>query len=263
MTKHETPISDALRKSQEAIYPRKESEKFSGQWSENAVRTHRAITWLRCWEKCPETNPDEHFVFLWIAFNAAYAQHDDAVLAGKKEFVKEMKKIKEFLSAIADRDDNLRLVDIVDKFKDDIFEIIKKEFLSGDYWKARTQKAWKAARSKKDGFDRQVEQVETALRPSYRSKKKIKDVLLPTFERLYILRNQVLHGGATYGGRYNRRSLEPGSAILGACMPAILEIMLDALKKQPNMRVWGKVEYPPHLKTPDPINPNPPPPREY
>lgn len=36
------------------------------------IRVHRAISWLNRAEQC-KNDPDGKFVFLWISFNAAYA----------------------------------------------------------------------------------------------------------------------------------------------------------------------------------------------
>ncbi len=41
-----------------------------------ALRVHRSLSWLQRSEKCDDE--DGRFIFLWIAFNAAYAQSIDA-----------------------------------------------------------------------------------------------------------------------------------------------------------------------------------------
>jgi len=59
------------------------------------------------------------------------------------------------------------------------------------------------------------------------------------FDRLYVLRNQLVHGGATWNSQVNRAQLRHGVAILGTLLPQMLSIMLD----HPN-HDFGEVLYP-------------------
>ena len=64
-------------------------------------------------------------------------------------------------------------------------------------------------------------------------------VLLVLFDRLYTLRNQIIHGGATYGSEANREQLSHACKILTALLPEIVQIMqLHA------DRDWGRPFYP-------------------
>ena len=59
------------------------------------------------------------------------------------------------------------------------------------------------------------------------------------FNRLYTLRNQIIHGGATWNSSANRNQLRDATAILGDLVPALIEIMMD------NKDVhWGEACYP-------------------
>ena len=42
------------------------------------LRSHRGLSWLQRAEMCDD-DPDAKFIFLWIAFNAIYAQDLDAL----------------------------------------------------------------------------------------------------------------------------------------------------------------------------------------
>ena len=66
---------------------------------------------------------------------------------------------------------------------------------------------------------------------------RILDVL---FRRLYTLRNQIIHGGATFNSSVNREQLKTGCNILSLFLPVMLEIMM----KNHNEMVWGKTFYP-------------------
>ena len=58
-------------------------------------------------------------------------------------------------------------------------------------------------------------------------------------ERLYVLRNQLIHGGSTWNSGKNRDQVIDGRKFLKDFVPCLLEIML----KNPN-EDWGDNNYP-------------------
>jgi len=64
-------------------------------------------------------------------------------------------------------------------------------------------------------------------------------VLGIVFDRLYVLRNQLVHGGATWNSRVNRAQLKDGTAIMMAITPIIFSLMLD----HPELDL-GEIMYP-------------------
>ncbi len=58
-------------------------------------------------------------------------------------------------------------------------------------------------------------------------------------DRLYILRNQLIHGGGTFESKVNRKQLKDGVNMLELLVPTIINIML-----QNNEEDWGTVYYP-------------------
>ena len=73
----------------------------------------------------------------------------------------------------------------------------------------------------------------------YFQKSNVAEILTELLKRLYVLRNQLFHGGATYNGRVNRKQLKDACGILEKLVPIIIEIMID--NKGEN---WGKVSFP-------------------
>jgi hypothetical protein len=59
------------------------------------------------------------------------------------------------------------------------------------------------------------------------------------FDRLYVLRNQVVHGGATWNSSANRDQLRDGTRILGTLLPTIVDLMMDHPAED-----WGRPWYP-------------------
>jgi hypothetical protein len=64
-------------------------------------------------------------------------------------------------------------------------------------------------------------------------------VLGQVFERLYVLRNQLVHGGATWNGTVNRAQVRDGAALLGRLLLAFIDILMS----HPD-RDWGQPFYP-------------------
>ena len=58
--------------------------------------------------------------------------------------------------------------------------------------------------------------------------KKTGVVLSIVLDRLYVLRNQLVHGGATWNSVANRQQVRDGAAILMAVVPVVVDILIDA-----------------------------------
>lgn len=52
-------------------------------------------------------------------------------------------------------------------------------------------------------------------------------VLGIVFDRLYVLCNQLLHGGAVWNSRVNRRQVNDGATLLGDLVPVMLDLTLE------------------------------------
>ena len=64
-------------------------------------------------------------------------------------------------------------------------------------------------------------------------------ILTTLFNRLYVLRNQCMHGSATWQGSVNRDQVRSGAKIMGTLMPLFTDLMMSS----PNID-WGEPEYP-------------------
>jgi hypothetical protein len=65
--------------------------------------------------------------------------------------------------------------------------------------------------------------------------------LIPSvvFERGYVLRNQLVHGGATWNSGVNRDQVQQVAAVIDFLLPIFIDIMMD----NPT-RDWGRPFYP-------------------
>ena len=59
------------------------------------------------------------------------------------------------------------------------------------------------------------------------------------FSRMYTLRNQLIHGGATWNSSVNRDQLRGCSAFLGKRVPYVIQLMMDNTDT-----LWGDAAYP-------------------
>jgi hypothetical protein len=54
-----------------------------------------------------------------------------------------------------------------------------------------------------------------------------------------VLRNQLVHGGATWNSSINRDQVRDGAAVIGWLLPIFIDIMMDNPQQE-----WGPVAYP-------------------
>lgn len=177
------------------------------------IRIHRAISWLARAE-VEEEDRDAQFIFLWIAFNAAYAQE-----FGFEQ--SERETLREFLGRVLSVDPERLLHGLVfKKFSGPVRVLIDNHFVFEPFWRALREhdssEAWK---------QQFVASQKAALRSVVSQDTLV--VLGIVFDRLYVLRNQLVHGGATWNSRVNRRQVNDGASLLGDLVPVILELMLD------------------------------------
>ncbi len=196
-------------------------------YSENlSLRTHRALSWLNKAENCDDD--DSKFTFLWIAFNSAYAQDFE-----QRNDYGEKGLYQEFLAKLVSLDEHNKLSAIVwGNYSGAIRSVLDNEFILQAYWDFHSgrisEQQWKDARSKaKTAANTALGQNNTA------------SVLSIVFSRLYTLRNQIIHGGATFGSSANRTQLRDCTLLLEEIIPVIIELMMDGKKE-----LWGDAVYP-------------------
>ena len=76
-------------------------------------------------------------------------------------------------------------------------------------------------------------------------------VLREVFDRLYVLRNQLFHGGATFATGWGRSQVRDGSRIMASLVPEIIKIMQTDMEKNPDSNTWGVVAFPRVNEGPD------------
>lgn len=189
------------------------------------VRIHRALSWLAAAERI-SGDPDAEFLFLWIAFNAAYASEFGYERAEREQSIG-------FVARVVDLDREGRLQDaLFRQFTGPIRTLVENRFVFEPYWRALREHdgsgAWeeKFAKARRLALQAVVEK-RTAL------------LLSIVLDRLHVLRNQLVHGGATCGSAANRAQLNDGVQILRVIVPVIVGVLVE-VEEDP----FGAVAYP-------------------
>ncbi len=199
----------------------------AGFHEELGLRVHRCLSWLDRAEQADGDN-DAAFLFLWISFNAAYAEeiNDSAAFGERSAFDGYFQKLIEL-------DSNNRIYDAIwQKFPQAIRVFLDNKYIFQPCWKHHNHA---------DGFDAWQERFDASKRRfnSALASKETKVVLSMLFDRLYVLRNQLVHGGATWNSSVNRDQVRDGARILGFLVPIFVDLMMDNPGEN-----WGLPYYP-------------------
>ncbi|OTG80938.1 hypothetical protein B9T33_08140 [Acinetobacter sp. ANC 5054] len=192
----------------EEIFKSKKTQ-FSDQFN---LRIHRGLSWLK---KSMDLHDDLdlQFISLWISFNAIYAQ--DLVSAQDKQ------SLRQFLYLICQKDSEHKIYKILwERFSQPIRLFLDNPYVYQGFWDYQNQKI--SHDTCKEGLAQEKQKVLRAL-----SEKDSVDILMVLFNRMYTLRNQVVHGGATYNSSVNRKQLQDACTILLALLPVFMIILLE------------------------------------
>lgn len=189
-----------------------------------AIRLHRSISWLDC--AAEANSADVEFISLWIAFNACSSidQQGDQPLADHDQFHR-------FIDLLVENDTEQAIYSCLwEEYSGHVKALIKNPYLFHAFWVSQRQgdERWQSE------FDHSSLEALNAL-----SRHRVSDLCSIVLDRLFVLRNQIIFGGATYKGRVNREQVEDGAGLLGTLMPIIIEIMLKSAKEE-----WGDIAYP-------------------
>lgn len=212
---HRYPASDPLHPEK---LKEKQRELRQGFPMPLTLRVHRALSWLRRAEG-EEEDRDLRFILLWIGFNAAYA--GDVALAVGSENQRERDLFMRFFTTLVSFDRKHRLYDMVwQRFSQEIRVLLGNRFVFASYWHHQNgtpgHADWQARMSRED----------VAIRSAL-ARHDTATMLSIVFGRLYVLRNQLVHGGATWNSDLNRDQLRDGVAILACLLPIFIDLMMD------------------------------------
>lgn len=195
-----------------------------------ALRVHRALSWLHRAEQLGiNDDVDGQFIFLWIAFNAAYATDID-----EKYRESEQQTFRAFLEKLTALDQGKRRFDLLtwQEFPKSIRVLLDNPYVFADFWK------FQSGALSEDEWKRNFESANHAARKALGSQDTV-SVLAIVLARIYTLRNQLVHGGATWQSSVNREQLRDCTNFMAKLVPLVIEVMMD----HPDT-LWGQGTYP-------------------
>lgn len=191
------------------------------------LRVHRALSWLKAANDTEAE--DAKFIFLWIALNAVYAREID-----QRQEHSEKGLFHEFLAQLIALDEEDLIYDLTwFNYSGKLRLFINNRYVCRDFWDFHNGR--RSAEEWKRRFDGSCRAAANAL-----SAKDPVVFMSILFDRLYVLRNQLVHGGATWNSEVNRDQVRDGSRILEDIVPVIIHLVLE----NPDEK-WGAPCYPP------------------
>ena len=206
------------------------------QSEHNGTRMRRAWSWLNLSKK--SESDDEKFIFLWIAFNAVYGT--EVPDTSDDDRITERDRFADFVNKIVERDRERAIENMLwDTFSGPVRILLENKFVFGPFW------SWVQDRERPEGKDWESQFKERKRRVlEALGRHDVSRVLAEVLARLYVLRNQIIHGGTTFAEGWGRDQLRDGRHIMENIMPLILQIMQDDIDKNPDSNVWGGLNYP-------------------
>ncbi len=191
-----------------------------------ALRVHRALSWLDKSEQC-YLDQDCQFIFLWVSFNAAYAQDTECLNFN------ETQSFSHFLEKLDALDSQNRIYNLLwHEFPKSIRILLNNKFVFQPFWQFHNDQIEELEYKQRFNDAKRVANVALANKATA----KLTSIVL---QRLYTLRNQLIHGGATWNSSANREQLKDAVQFLSQLVPFIIDIMMD----NPN-ELWGDAHYP-------------------
>lgn len=196
------------------------------------LRVHRALSWLRRAAR-EEEDLDVRFILLWIGFNAAYAGDLERAFEEVESRTNERQRFDDFFVTLVGMDSENRIYDVIwERFSQEIRLLLDNRFVFAPFWKYHSGQFGGA------GWEVRFDAARRAANEALASRN-TPLVLSILFDRLYVLRNQLVHGGATWNSSANRNQVHDGAALLECLLPVFVDLMMD----QPDHE-WIMPSYP-------------------
>ena len=193
------------------------------------LRVHRAISWIQRAEMAGiDGDPDVAFTCYWIAFNAAYAEDTEhaAEVSARALF-------SDYFDKILRLDDDGSIPNAIwEQFSVPVNDMLDNQYVYEPFWKHVNGVP---------GFDNWESRLRSDMQAinQARAGQRTDLLLEKLFDRLYVLRNQILHGGATWNSSLNRKQVDDGAEIMAFLVPCFVSVMMDHPDEP-----WGENYYP-------------------
>ena len=192
------------------------------------LRMRRSLSWLGRAERERESDHDAAFIFYWIAFNAAYAKEvaRDPASTARDQFAS-------YFRTILSVDTHSTVYDAIwETYSGPIRLLLENRYVYHPFWEHHAGRGY-------DDWECRFEQSKGQVRRAL-ADVDTHFILSTLFERLYVLRNQLMHGGATWReSNCVRAQVQDGPRIMASLVPAFVHLMMS----HPDVD-WGPMDYP-------------------
>ena len=190
-------------------------------------RIRRSLSWIGRAEKEIEGDDlDAAFIFYWIALNAAYKE-------GRPESPFEADARNWYLDRIIELDTGQEVYNLIwREFSGPIRVLLDNKYIFQPFWDYHNGLSEEGHWER--WFERRRREIHDAL-----GKQNTTFILHKMFDRLYTLRNQLMHGGATWNRSVNRDQVRDGAKIIASLVPCFIDLMMDDPEG-----CWGSPYYP-------------------
>lgn len=196
-----------------------------------SLRLHRALSWMRraeIAERETPQDPDAVFIFYWIGFNAAYSEDTDETADTNERSI-----FSDYFEQIIELDGEGAIFNAIwREFTGPIRLLLDNQYVFQPFWKHHNGVPGY------EDWEMRFEESKYVLRIAL-ANTDTHTILATLFDRLYVLRNQLIHGGATWDGSVNRKQVQDGARIMASLVPVFIELMMDNPHHD-----WGKPYYP-------------------
>ncbi len=202
------------------------------------IRMHRAFSWMDAADQLEASTPvqpmtdapddqlaDQRLILRWIALNAFYGKWDAAAL----EPVKDATSLREFLRQIGRLDEDGLVAQVLTARRDNVVDVVSNRFIDQQFWRLLHQDRRFDARRSRNVIEKAY-QIEDW--------NKIARELL---NRIYLVRNQLVHGAATCNSKLNREVVLKCASVLRDLLVAFSVVIID----HGRYKDWGSLCYPP------------------
>ncbi|RMA77648.1 hypothetical protein [Umboniibacter marinipuniceus] len=188
------------------------------------TRLHRAVSWLAC--ATDSESDDLRFISLWIAFSACMGVADE-----QHTKLGERALFQLFIQRLVSRDEQ-RLVENViwETYPNAVASLLENPYVMREFWEHQriSNPQWDSLLTR--------QRLRASRYFQERSGAKILGLVL---DRLSVLRNQIMFGGATFKSSVNRSQVAEGTLLLQELVPAVIEVMMYSANDD-----WGEIYYP-------------------
>ena len=210
--------------------PRRDAYARARLYETVRIRIHRALTWLEHAERCGSGRDlDARLVAQRVALNSLYGRWDSR--AGTPRGDREC--LREFTDQMLLHDHDGLVPAVLQAHAKLAVSLFEDRYLCRHFWE---EPSAPRGRDRNRGPLHAAETARDQLREGRHAV-----VLARLLDRIHFVRNQLVHGGSTFGGQLNRTAVRRASTMLDHLLACFLQILME----HGYVDDWGALCYPP------------------